>query len=155
MRMLPALLSYRPPGLASAQKPLPPGVTPKRTCPFGQRGASFPVRAPASLINGGAAAIFFPLASVNDLPLICLLPSRARMPSTVTLSPTWTTSRVQPLPLRLRLRVLSYSTAQFVNLPLDSRTSRYRKTWGLVQSNLVAVPRKVMGFLSSYSAAIE
>src|SRR6185503_6521270 len=64
-------------------------------------------------------------------------------------------SRVQPLPLRFRSSVLSYSTAQFVNLPLDSRTSRYRYTWGLVQSNLVAVPRRVIGFLSSYSAAME
>src|SRR5512141_2046662 len=126
MRMFPALVSYSPAGLASAQKPLPPGTAPKRTCPFGQRGASVPVRAPASLIAAGfAAAIFFPLASVSDFPLACLLPSRDRIPSAVTVSPTLTTSRVQPLPLRLRSSVLSYSTAQLVILPLASRTSSH------------------------------
>src|SRR6185369_11997948 len=126
MRIFPALVSYKPPGLASAQKPFPPGTTPKRTCPFGQRGASFPVRAPASLINGGAAAIFFPLARVSDFPLACLLPSRARIPSAVTVSPTWTTSWVQPLPLRLRSSLLLYSNAHVVSFPFASRTSRYR-----------------------------
>src|SRR5579862_3715742 len=154
--MFPALVSYSPAGLASAQKPFPPGTAPKRTCPFGQCGASFPVRAPASLIVAGfAVAIFFPLARVSDLPLICLLPSRARIPSAVTVSPTLTMSRVQPLPLRLRSSVLSYSPAQLVVFLLVSRTSIHRKTWGLVQSNLVTVPRRVMGFLSSYSAAME
>ena len=44
-----------------------------------------PVRAPASLMVAGfAAASFFPLARVSDLPLTCLLPSRARIPSAVT-----------------------------------------------------------------------
>src|SRR5438477_6862522 len=157
MRMAPTVLSYRPPGLASAQKPFSPGTTPKRTCPFGQWGAGLdaPVRAGASLMNAGAAAVFFPLARVSDFPLACLLPSRARIPSAVTVSPTWTTSRFQPLPLRLRSSLLLYSNAQVVSFPFASRTSRYRYTCGLVQSNLVTVPRKVMGFLSSYSAAIE
>src|SRR5881392_2712050 len=111
MRILPALASYRPLGLASAQYPFPPGVTPKRTCPFGHRGASLdaPVRAGASLTIAGAAAIFFPLGSVSDFPLICLLPSRAAIPSAVTTSPTWIRSRFQPLPLRLRSNVLLYS----------------------------------------------
>ena len=84
------------------------------------------MRGPASLIVAGfAAASFLPLARVSDLPLICLLPSRARIPSAVTLSPTWTTSRFHPWPLRLRSSVLWYSTAQLVTLPFASRTSSY------------------------------
>src|SRR5579863_8434301 len=87
MRRLPAVFSTKLGALGLAQYPSSPGPIPNRTCPSGHFGAGL-----AACVERGACTSFgedsfFPFGRVTDLPLACLLPSRARLPSTVTASP--------------------------------------------------------------------
>src|SRR5262249_31083599 len=105
--------------LGFAQYPDWPGTGPRRGLPSGQRGAAgagWPfdgVGLSAASASGDIPKTFFLLfVRTTEFPQICLLPSRAIMPCTVTASPGFTESRFQPL--RSRSSGLSSSTAQTI-----------------------------------------
>src|SRR5579871_63404 len=122
MRIFPAVFSTRLAALGLAQYPSSPGPIPNRTWPSGHLGVGF-----AAAFDFGAWASFgedsfLPLARVTDFPSACLLPSLAKLPSTVTVSPTFSESCDQPA--RFNSIRLSHSRAQLTILPLESVTSK-------------------------------
>src|SRR6516162_6468260 len=123
MPISPAVVSTRLPALGFAQYPVSPGAAPSLGWPSGHLGAGFDAptgrgadrRAP--LVGADKR---FPLATITVLACANFVPSRARLPSTVTRSPTWSDSRLQPL--FFNSEGLASSRAQLAILPRASWT---------------------------------